>query len=311
MKLSALRVLSCALLLGLGMQATVSQAQSSFGGAESAPVVASAFFRTSDGLSLHYYQAGPQHSASTVLLLPGWSMPASLWNAQWKALAVRHRVLALDPRGQGLSEFPAPLDEPLWSIDRRADDVRELLRSLDRASTSRLILVGWSLGALELLHALQREPALAARVAAVVLVDSSVGEGEPGAASGFRAALQADRRAALESFIRAIFVQPQSENRINELLQGALRLPLQTSLDLFPTDVPREYWRNAARSLAMPLLYVVTPQFAQQAALLEAARMQAGRPVQTAVFESAGHALFVDQAEPFNNLLEEFLLTLD
>ena len=70
-----------------------------------------------------------------------------------------------------------------------------------------------------------RAPALAARVAAVVLVDSSVGEGEPGAASGFRAALQADRRAALDSFIRAIFVQPQSENRINELLQGALRLP--------------------------------------------------------------------------------------
>ena len=31
MKLSALRVLSCTLLLGLGMQATVSQAQRSFG----------------------------------------------------------------------------------------------------------------------------------------------------------------------------------------------------------------------------------------------------------------------------------------
>ncbi len=311
MKASAWRVLIRALLLGLSMLVPVSHAQSSFGGALGVSGVASVFFRASDGLELHYYQAGPQDSATTVLLLPGWSMPASLWSAQWKALAARHRVLALDPRGQGLSEFPAPLDEPVWSIDRRADDVRELLRSVDKASKSRLILVGWSLGALELLHALQRDPALAARVAGVVLVDSSVGEGEPGAPSGFRAALQADRRAALESFIRAIFVQPQPENRLNELLQGALRLPLQTSLDLFPSDVPRAYWRNAVRGLAAPLLYVVTPQFAQQAALLEAARMQAGRPVQTAVFESAGHALFVDEAEAFNTLLEEFLLTLD
>ena len=44
MKLSALRVLSCALLLGLGMQATVSQAQRSFGGAESAPALPALFF---------------------------------------------------------------------------------------------------------------------------------------------------------------------------------------------------------------------------------------------------------------------------
>ena len=45
--------------------------------------------------------------------------------------------------------------------------------------------------------------------------------------------------------------------------------------------------------------------------VLQAVGRFAGRPVQTAVFESAGHALFVDEAEAFNTLLEEFLLTLD
>jgi len=50
------------------------------------------------------------------------------------------------------------------------------------------------------------------------------------------------------------------------------------------------------------LLYVVTPQLAEQAG-----NLQRNRPgTETAVFERAGHALFVDEPERFNALIEDF-----
>jgi pimeloyl-ACP methyl ester carboxylesterase len=66
--------------------------------------------------------------------------------------------------------------------------------------------------------------------------------------------------------------------------------------------VPREHWRAAAHGVQAPLLYVVTPQLAEQAA-----NLRRNRPAtETAVFEDAGHALFVDEPERFNALLEDF-----
>ena len=66
--------------------------------------------------------------------------------------------------------------------------------------------------------------------------------------------------------------------------------------------MPREHWRAATHAVRAPLLYVVTPQLAEQAA-----NLLRNRPgTETAVFESAGHALFVDEPERFNALLEDF-----
>jgi len=50
---------------------------------------------------------------------------------------------------------------------------------------------------------------------------------------------------------------------------------------------------------------VVTPRLAKQAELLAKNRPEAW----TRVFPSAGHALFVDDADGFNRLLDEFLHT--
>ena len=61
----------------------------------------------------------------------------------------------------------------------------------------------------------------------------------------------------------------------------------------------------AAQRMAVraPLLYVVTPQFAAQAG-----NLKRNRPAtEVAVFERAGHALFVDEPDRFNALLEGFV----
>ena len=66
----------------------------------------------------------------------------------------------------------------------------------------------------------------------------------------------------------------------------------------------REYWRDAVYATAKPVLYVVTPRLQGQAD-----NLQRKRPAtRTEVFENAGHALFVDEPQRFNTLMDEFLV---
>jgi len=259
--------------------------------AADATVVANRFFTSSDGVRLHVLEAGAHHTGPVIVLVPGWSMPASLWQAQLEELGRRHHVIAFDPRGQGLSDIPAGG----YHIDRRADDLHNLI-----AQYPRVILVGWSLGALEALQYVHRHGET--KLAALVLVDSSVGEGPDGGPSSLPEALRRNRRETVRDFIGAIFKSPRSEAEQSALLEAALRMTLEHSIALFPSTFPREHWRNLARGFSGHLLYVVTPQFAGQAQALQAARPE----TRIAIFEQAGHALFVDEATRFNRLLEEF-----
>ncbi len=254
----------------------------------------SASFLTSDGVRLRVLEAGAHGTDQPVLaFVPGWSMPASIFRQQLAALGERHPVAVLDPRGQGESEVPAAG----YAIARRARDVGEFV-----ARYRRVILVGWSLGALEALEHVRAQGA--AGVLALVLVDSSVGEEPPPAAGGsFVAELRRDRAATINRFVRDIFRSPRPEAELLALRDQALRMPLEASIALFPSSVPREHWRAIARGFPKPLLYAVTPQLAEQAQNLRRARPA----TRIEVFSDAGHALFADEAERFNRLLETFV----
>jgi microsomal epoxide hydrolase len=251
----------------------------------------SRFFTTSDGIRLHVLEGGPPQ-APVLAFVPGWSMPADIWRRQLESLGARYRVAALDPRGQGRSAIP----DSGYTLERRAADVCEFL-----APYPRVVLVGWSLGALESLEHVRANGA--AGIAGLVLVDSSVGEPPAPPAGVFKESLRGNRRRALNEFVNAIFKTPRSEAELSALVEGALRMRLEDSLALLSYPVPRAHWRAAAHGVKAPLLYVVTPQFAAQAANLE--RNRPG--TETVVFERAGHALFVDEPERFNVLLEGFV----
>lgn len=256
---------------------------------------------TADGVRLNLLRAGPADGADSskavVLLIPGWCMPATIWRETMLALAPNSEVIAIDPRGQGASDIPGSG----YHIDQRADDIAQCVaHSID--PSAQVVMVGWSLGALEALHYVQRHGE--AKLKGLVLVDSSVGE-EPAipAAQGFRDELRSDRRGTIERFVRAMFRSSRPEAEIADLTGQALRLPLEASLALFPSHVPREHWRGIARTLRAPLLYTVTPQFAAQAENLKNARPATS----VEIFAEAGHALFVDEPGRFNQLLTEFV----
>lgn len=93
-------------------------------------------FRTSDGVTLHYFDAG---SGPAIVLIPGWTMPAEIFEPQINKLSKRFRVIALDPRSQGDSEKTPEGNYP----ERHAQDINELLQQLKLGN---VVLLGWSNG---------------------------------------------------------------------------------------------------------------------------------------------------------------------
>ena len=265
------------------------------------PDIKSARFVTSDGVRLHVLEACPRGAAAARSLVigfvPGWSMPATIWREQLRELGKTHCVAALDPRGQGRSQVATGG----YTIARRAEDVREFA-----ARYPRLVLVGWSLGALEALEFVAQHGD--GPLEALVLVDTSVGEDPPPPpGAGFIEALRKDRRAAIEDFVRGSFREPRPEKEIAALTKAAMRMPLEASLSLFPRSIPREHWRGIARAFPKPMMYVVSEQFAGQAESL-----RKNRPAtRVEVFADAGHALFVDESARFNALLSQFVGEVD
>ena len=256
-------------------------------------------FTTSDGVALSVLEAGWQHGASDKLkiaLITGWSMPASIWQNQLEELGRDYHTLAIDPRGQGQS--PVPGDG--FTAERRARDLKEFLNPLKN-----ILLIGWSLGAIESLQYVHMFGA--DRLAGMVLVDSSVGE-EPAPAPGgtFLQALRDDRDGTLDGFVRAIFKSPRSDAQVSQLVAGAKRISVEQSIALLSYPFPRTHWKEIAHAFKPPLLYLVTPQFEEQAA-----NLQKNRPgTEVEIFKDAGHTLFVDEPERFNDLIRRFAKSL-
>lgn len=252
-------------------------------------------FTTSDGVRLHVIEAGPA-TAPTIVFVPGWTMPAWIFGPQIQAFSRRYHVVALDPRGQGDSEVPADG----YDYRRRGQDVGELIQALGNRP---VLLVGWSLGVLDSLAYVQEFGDAA--VAGLVLIDNSVGEEPaPVPSRGLRIpGPRLPREETMRRFVASMFRSSPGPDYLDRLTMTALRTPAYAAAELSNYRVPRTFWRDAVYSVQKPVLYVVRPRFAAQAANLAAN----DRFAETIVFESAGHALFVDEAARFNALLDDFI----
>lgn len=261
----------------------------------------SGHFTTSDGVELHYLKAG---SGSTLVFVPGWTMPAWIWEPQLEHFAASHRVVALDPRGQGRSEKPTHG----YHATRRALDICELLEHLGGEPA---VVAGWSIAVQEVLVCAHEFGAKAIR--AVVLVDHPVdldAELSRQIAENRIKALQVDREDWTRGFIEAIHQSEQSEEYLEALTQAALDMPTNAAAVMIanthhigPTDL-----RPALDALDRPVLFVFSSLDWAVAAAEEV--REGWRDVPVEVLDETSHALFRDAPEEFNRLLEEFLVTL-
>jgi microsomal epoxide hydrolase len=253
------------------------------------------WFVTSDGIRLHYEEAG---RGKTIVLVPGWTMPAWIWEAQINDFSRYFHVVAFDPRSQGESDIAPSGHEPV----RRGEDIAELIAQL---GPQPVVLVGWSLGVLDALAYVHNFGD--SRIAGLVLVDNSVGEDPPPTASprlpAPRRSKRLPRDQSMRNFVRGMFMHPPSDAYVERLTETCLRTPPYAAAALLSYPVPRSYWRDAIYSTPRPVLYIVRPHLAGQAANL----MAHHAATESEVWDDVGHAMFVDAPGRFDNAVFSFI----
>ncbi len=255
----------------------------------------SRYFTASDGVRLHYLEAGT--GPLTLVFIPGWLMPARIFDKQIAELSRDYRVIVLDPRGQGLSKAPPQrLDAAT-----RARDIDEFLT---QAQVQEHALVGWSLGVMEVLE--YRTHHRRENLRAMVLIDNSIGMGRPPVSSpgGARRPVQNDDfRAYVKRFAAGMFKTAPPAGWLEMIEESATQLPPKAAWGLLNKPYHRDFYKKAVLDANVPIWYAVTPRFEEQSVEL----LQTQPRATATVFEQAGHALFVDRAELFNQSLRQFL----
>ncbi|MFM7012511.1 MAG: alpha/beta fold hydrolase [Betaproteobacteria bacterium] len=254
-------------------------------------------FKTSDGVRLHYLEAGT--GPQTIVFIPGWLMPAAVFEQQLIGLSNQYRVLALDPRSQGLSDLTKLSHAPA----RRIKDMDEFLKF---AKVKEYVLAGWSLAVLESLDYVANYAPKDLR--GLILIDNSVGEGRPpaGRKSNFQQTMNDSKKREqyMRTFSQDIYRTTPPPLIAQAVLDSALRAPANVAIQLLNQPYPREYWRETLEKQKIPVLYAVRPWLKEQADALE--RKRPPELITIAMFDQAGHALFVDEPQAFNDAVRTF-----
>jgi len=254
------------------------------------------YFKTSDGVRLHYLEAG---SGPAVVFVPGWTMPAWIWDAQIRHFAAHYHVVALDPRSQTDSEKVSEGNYP----ERRAQDIHELIENLKLGPA---VLVGWSLAVSDLLA--YAEQFGGKDIRAYVLVDGLAWDKlDPQFITSilpFYHQIQINRRSFTEQFVRSMYKKPQPEDYIQRVVTASLQMPADSAIAASVSSVARPDWSPAIRKLDRPVLITCEAVTKSMTADVVKTLVPSTR---VEIFDDAGHALFVDDADRFNSVLDDFI----
>jgi non-heme chloroperoxidase len=258
----------------------------------------SGFIKTSDGIRIHYLEAGSGHS---IVFIPGWTMPAWIWQNQIDEFSKHYHVIALDPRSQGESDKPTYGHMP----ETRSRDYKELV---DQLGLKQPVLVGWSMACGELIK--YAEQFGTDNVGGLVLVDGFLSD-KPSAEmfigiSGWMNQLQQDRQKQADGFVRTMYKKPQPEDYLKRVIDASAQVPADTAVVLIYDMLGvKDFSPGLARiKTNRPLLFMYQPESQPSADYLKS---KLGDKVQLERFDGDGHALFVDDPDKFNRVLEEFL----
>ena len=262
------------------------------------------FIKTADGVRIHYLEAG---SGRPIVFIPGWTMPAWILQRQIDEFSKRYHVIAVDPRSQGESDKPTYGHLP----ETRSGDYKELV---DQLGLKQPVLIGWSMGCGELIKYVEQFGT--DNIGGLVLVDGYLSD-KPSpemfvAISGWMNQIQLDRQKQADAFVRTMFKKPQPEDYLKRVADASAQVPADTAVVLiYDMLAVNDFSAGLARLSAMktnrPVLFMYQPETQQTADYLKS---KLGDKVQLERFDGDGHALFVDDPEKFNHVLEEFLRSL-
>ncbi|ELZ32436.1 alpha/beta hydrolase [Halogeometricum pallidum JCM 14848] len=261
-----------------------------------------------NGADLYYEDHG---EGQPIVFLHGATAGLRYFEPQLMGLSNEYRTIAVDFRGHGRSE-KSELGHTLGQYTR---DVQTVLEELD---LDRIVLVGWSMGALiswEYIHQFGTD-----RLRAIVDIDMEPspvkrGDYEYGTygtedLEGAIDAIQQDPIGLLDEEAEALLKDPPTRELRNLILDEGSRTPppIQGAL-LFGLSFIRDY-RELLRSVDIPALVcagadekwrsVASVKYAAE--LIPDARFE--------LFEGSGHCITVEEPDRFNRVLSDFIESL-
>ncbi|MBE1158779.1 alpha/beta fold hydrolase [Dyella acidiphila] len=266
------------------------------------------YFTTDDGARIHYLHAGTG-SAPALVLIPGWTLTASLWSEQLQRFCKDREVIAIDSRSQGASSIMLSGNTP----ERRAQDLHALMMSLH---IDRFVLVGWSQGAQDVAAYIQQFGTHA--LAGVAFVDSPVSAGinELDLRKAFSKAIlsglstyarePADYSAGM---VRSIFRRPLPQAQLDAVIALAQHTPPAVGAAMLEADIFGADRRPALQHIDRPAWVIASGN----SPLLDAQKdmAKAIRGAHLVVVPNVGHAVFVDDPPSFDQALGQLLAASD
>ena len=261
-----------------------------------------------NGVSLRVIEAGKASDGAVLVFIPGWSTGGDIWHHQVDTFATTHRVIAFDPRSQGESTKSTSGNTP----ETRAQDLHGLL---ERLGVRQPVLIGWSQGVQDIAAYVERYGTK--EVAGIVLVDAAVSDGADGMAARpqetaeqfkMLAVYQAHQKEYLAGMMRAIISKPQRDDAIEGLVSTGMKTPPDVGVGMLIADMFGVNRTPALKKIDCPTLIIAAAKSGeltrQQAAANQIPRARLEK------VEDAGHAVFVDQPDRFDELVTSFVAEL-
>jgi len=252
-------------------------------------------------IKIRYLEAG--EGDRYLVFIPGWTMTAEIWREQIPYFAVRgYHVIAYDPRSHGKTSKSNDGN----TYRQHAADLHAFLKTLEIEDVN---LVGWSAGVTVLLEYMSSPESI--RPDKMVMVDGFPkglkDEDYPGGYTIQQArrvglGLQGDRKKFTDQFVRSMFKTRQAEVLYKEITESSLKTPIGAATALF-FDLLTGDRRDALRRIRTPTLIIVSGENRQVAEYMKSQL----RSSKLEVVADAGHALFMEKPQLFNQTVEAFL----
>ncbi len=273
-------------------------------------------FVTSDGVSLSYIEMG---EGQPLIMVPGWSQSAAQFSGQFEAFAKIARVIAVDPRGHGMSDNPAIG----YRIQRIAKDLHELISGLGLEQPD---MLGHSLGASMIWSYLSMFDAevpprrlVFVDQPAAILARKHWGEEEHANAGCLlpsldelgqfeNAVLACTTPETMKELLRPMFTDQVDEDTLLWVAKENLQFPRQHAMELLNDGAVHD-WRSLIRSIRHPTL-VIGGEASQVPSRSQRwiASQIAGAEVEIIEADQGGsHFSFIENPDRFNERVVRFL----
>jgi microsomal epoxide hydrolase len=119
--------------------------------------------------------------------------------------------------------------------------------------------------------------------------------------------LQQDRQKQADGFVRSMFKKPQPEDYLKRIIDASTQVPADTAVLLIYNMLAVKDFSPGLAKMNRPVLFMYQPESQPSADFLQ---LKLGDKLRLERFDGDGHALFIDDPEKFNHVLEGFLQTL-